>query len=398
MEISKYQNENAILQLVKKDWNFLSFKEVLVDKTSTVLKIPQNAYLKSGTTAIIDQGVKMIGGYSDLVGSRGEKECIIFGDHTRILKYIHPPFYIGADGVKVLENKKEDIVRTKFIYYYLKTIDIPNTGYNRHFKFLKEIVIPIIDIDIQDKIIKVIEMSEKLRQNRQSQLKALDELSQSLFLEMFGDPVKNNRSWKVTNLENITNKIGSGATPRGGKESYKTEGISLIRSMNVHNGLFKYKDLAFIDENQAKKLQNVEVFENDILLNITGASVARSCLVPKKILPARVNQHVSIIRLNSEEINYWYFSYLLTSKSFQHSLWRIATSGGATREAITKDQLNKLEITLPPINLQNEFAEKIQVIETQKEQITQSLAQYEELHQALLQKAFRGELFQDATN
>ena len=115
------------------------------------------------------------------------------------------------------------------------------------------------------KIVKKILITESLLSNRKSQITALDELSQSLFLEMFGDPVKNNRSWKVTNLENITNKIGSGATPRGGKESYKTEGISLIRSMNVHNGLFKYKDLAFIDENQAKKLQNVEVFENDII-------------------------------------------------------------------------------------------------------------------------------------
>ncbi|WKK69668.1 restriction endonuclease subunit S [Brochothrix thermosphacta] len=302
-------------------------------------------------------------------------------------------------------NPDTSIVTSEYLYYYLQSLKDEVNALGRgvaqnniNLTMLKNLTVVIPKIVDQDSIVSILKISESLIKNRQSQLKALDELSQSLFLEMFGDPVKNNQSWRVANLEDITNKIGSGATPRGGKEAYKTEGISLIRSMNVHNGLFKYKDLAFIDENQAKKLENVEVFENDILLNITGASVARSCLVPKEILPARVNQHVSIIRLDSDNVNNWYVSYLFTSENFQHSLWKIATSGGATREAITKDQLKKLEIILPPITLQNEFAEKIQAIEAQKKQLTQSLAQYEELHQSLLQKAFRGELFQDVTN
>ncbi len=102
--------------------------------------------------------------------------------------------------------------------------------------------------------------------------------------------------WSKIKLSDITSKIGSGATPRGGKSAYKAHGISLIRSMNVHDGEFIEKNLAFIDESQAKKLSNVIIEKNDVLLNITGASIARCCVVPSRILPARVNQHVSILR------------------------------------------------------------------------------------------------------
>lgn len=385
MEISKYQNENAILQLVKKDWNFLSFKEVLVDKTSTVLKIPQNAYLKSGTTAIIDQGVKMIGGYSDLVGSRGEKECIIFGDHTRILKYIHPPFYIGADGVKVLENKKEDIVRTKFIYYYLKTIDIPNTGYNRHFKFLKEIVIPIIDIDIQDKIIKVIEMSEKLRQNRQSQLKALDELSQSLFLEMFGDTV----NYVKVPIGKIF-EVKSGKTPKRDNSEFWINGtVPWVKTGEV-NMNYITSSQEFITR---KALNNMDLLPVEtILVAMYGQGRTRG-RVGMLQMEATTNQACAAI-IPNESIN---MHFVLKQLELNYNEIRSLGRGG-NQQNLNLSSVKDFEIILPPINLQNEFAEKIQAIEAQKEQLTQSLVQYEELHQSLLQKAFRGELFQDVTN
>jgi len=105
--------------------------------------------------------------------------------------------------------------------------------------------------------------------------------------------------WPCKRLGDFCIKIGSGATPKGGKESYHADGpISLIRSQNVHNNGFSISGLAFIDEEQAKKLNNVIVEAGDILLNITGDSVARVCLAPFKYLPARVNQHVAIIRPN----------------------------------------------------------------------------------------------------
>lgn len=148
---------------------------------------------------------------------------------------------------------------------------------------------------------------------------------------------------KVKTLEEITLKIGSGATPRGGQSAYKTQGISLIRSQNVYDFCFSRNGLAFIDEKQAKKLDNVTVESGDILFNITGDSIARTCIVPNEILPARVNQHVSIIRCkddyDSKFINY----YLINLKSY---LLQICGVGG-TRNALTKEALQKLQIRVP---------------------------------------------------
>ena len=121
-------------------------------------------------------------------------------------------------------------------------------------------------------------------------------------------------------LKDITTKIGSGATPSGGKQSYKTTGIALIRSLNVFDLNFSYDELAYINDEQAKKLNNVTIEPDDILLNITGASVARCCILPKNLLPARVNQHVSIIRINKGLANPYFIQYLLVSPYYKQKL------------------------------------------------------------------------------
>ena len=164
-------------------------------------------------------------------------------------------------------------------------------------------------------------------------------------------------TWELTPLKKITTKIGSGATPRGGNNSYKTEGITLIRSLNVHDLEFRYGGLAFIDEEQASetRLARVIVESKDILLNITGASVARCCIVPKHLLPARVNQHVSLVRVNPSLADSHYVLYCINSPVYKHQLLTLA-QGGATREALTQEIIGNLEIPLPSIPIQHKIA------------------------------------------
>ena len=139
-------------------------------------------------------------------------------------------------------------------------------------------------------------------------------------------------------------KIGSGATPRGGKEVYSADGpISLIRSQNIYNEGFNFNGLARISNEQAKNLENVKIFPNDILLNITGDSVARACLVDQDALPARVNQHVAIIRTNPEKINPLFLRYYLITPTIQNHLLALS-SAGATRNALTKAMIESLLI------------------------------------------------------
>src|SRR4030043_1046326 len=124
--------------------------------------------------------------------------------------------------------------------------------------------------------------------------------------------------------------------------------------MNVYDSAFEYSELAFIDEQQAKELSNVQVERSDILLNITGASVARCCMVPNNLLPARVNQHVAIIRIKKELANPRHILYCLISHRYKQKLLAIA-QGGATREALTKEKIEDFEILLPSLATQNKI-------------------------------------------
>lgn len=142
-------------------------------------------------------------------------------------------------------------------------------------------------------------------------------------------------------LGDVCTKIGSGATPRGGESSYLDSGIPLIRSQNVHNDGFHEEGLAFISTEQARELDNVEVKGGDILLNITGDSVARTCIAPAHIAPARVNQHVAIIRPGDTKLNPRFLHYWLVSSQTQELLLQLA-SAGATRKALTKGMIEDL--------------------------------------------------------
>lgn len=159
-------------------------------------------------------------------------------------------------------------------------------------------------------------------------------------------------SWNSVRLGDVCSKIGSGATPKGGATVYIDNGISLIRSQNVYNLEFSYDGLAHITEDAAKKLNGVTVLENDVLLNITGDSVARTCIVPATVLPARVNQHVAIVRPNQEELNPLFLNYYLASPYMQSFMLGLAVGKGASRNAMTKDMIANFEVPCPPIDVQ----------------------------------------------
>ncbi len=154
-------------------------------------------------------------------------------------------------------------------------------------------------------------------------------------------------AWTTICLGKVCTKIGSGATPRGGSDVYLEEGpFTLIRSQNVYNDGFHRDGLAYIGEKHAAELDNVEVMNGDVLLNITGDSVARACQVDSGVLPARVNQHVAIIRPDSGTLDPRFLRYLLVSPEIQSMLLSWAGSGG-TRNALTKGMIESFEVSAP---------------------------------------------------
>ena len=183
-------------------------------------------------------------------------------------------------------------------------------------------------------------------------------------------------------------KIGSGATPRGGKESYLEEGpFSLIRSQNIHNNLFVRAGLAFISDVQAKQLQNVDVKPDDVLLNITGDSVARVCQVPKDVLPARVNQHVAIIRPDPTKLIHKYLHYFLVNPKMQTHMLNLA-SAGATRNALTKGMIESFDVPPTSIKDQKAIASVLGALDDKIENNRQMNETLEEMARAIFKSWF----------
>ena len=229
-------------------------------------------------------------------------ECVLVaGNGDLNVKYYNGKFN-AYQRTYVIQTSNETL-DIKYLYYfleeYLEELRIKSIGgVIKYIKLenLQEPKIPLPPLSVQKEIVEKLDKAAVIREKSKALLTYYDALAESLFIELFGDPISNEKGWEKKKLGGVCVKIGSGATPRGGRESYLSEGISFIRSLNVYDREFKYKDLAFIDENQAYDLRNVIVEEGDVLFNITGASVCRSCVVPLNILPARVNQHVSILR------------------------------------------------------------------------------------------------------
>jgi type I restriction enzyme S subunit len=226
------------------------------------------------------------------------------------------------------------------------------------------IELPVPGIDAQKEIVKAYQViTDRIALKRRINEK-LEEMIKCIYKEYFISRVKNNAlpsGWTIGSLGDICSKIGSGATPIGGKTGYQGTGISLIRSTNVLDYNFSYDDLAHISDKQAKNLDNVTVQANDVLFNITGVSVARCCIVPSNVLPARVNQHVMIIRPNDGEYMSYYLLCALCSTDNKQKLLGIGQSG-STREAINKQELEKFEIVKPNIERIEEFGQIIGMI------------------------------------
>lgn len=167
------------------------------------------------------------------------------------------------------------------------------------------------------------------------------------------------KGWAIAELEELSSKIGSGATPRGGRESYAQNGIPLIRSMNIHFAGFKEDGLAFINEDQARLLDGVKIEADDVLLNITGASIGRVCLAPSKLAGARVNQHVCIIR-TVDGIVPRYVQSFLAAPEMQRFI--LEENYGLTRQALTKEMIQGIKVPLPPIAEQRRIVAKLDVL------------------------------------
>ena len=227
--------------------------------------------------------------------------------------------------------------------------------------------------------------------NHLANLRAERDAAEQLLVSQRDECLAVKDGWGTSLLSDVTTKIGSGATPRGGASAYIEAGISLIRSQNVRDLRFDWEGLAHISGEQASRLDGVTVESNDLLLNITGASVNRLCMVPDEVLPARVNQHVAIIRVKPDLVSPHFLAHLLRRSDIKARLAAIS-DGGTTREAITKAQIENFMIEIPTLDVQVDLADVLDAQVELLEALSRELRRVEDLRSAVLNVALSGSL------
>ena len=335
------------------------FTEIFVDCTSDGTKIPKDEYLEFGKNIIIDQGNNIIAGYTDNDdGLYTDVPAIIFGDHTRIVKYVDRPFFLGADGVKLLKSKK-DGANYKYLYYALKNARIPDTGYNRHFKWLKEILIPYPNITRQKKIVTILDKLSSIIEKRKTELDYFDTLIKARFVEMFGDLNYNPMGWDRRALEDITELITDGehATPRR-----TDKGIYLLSARNVFNHCLQLDDVDYIDEEEYERIsRRITPQAGDVLLSCSG-TVGRCCCVPEG-LKFQMVRSTAILRFK-DIINPVFAEYMITSDYVQKQIDKAKTA--SSQANLFQGKIAKLKGFVPPMDLQNEFADFVKQVDKSK--------------------------------
>lgn len=327
------------------------FNEIFEDKTKFGTKLKTDEYHQNGKYPIVDQGQNLIAGYTDKEdGVFKELPAIIFGDHTRIIKYIDQPFFIGADGVKILRSKIQD-ANYKYLYYALKSVKIPNTGYNRHFKWIKASKIIYPDKEIQERVVYILDKLSEIIRIRKKEQNLLDNLIKSRFVELFGDPISNPLGWLEDDMKGICTKITDG---EHGSVARSDSGHAFLNAKHIKkDGTIDWKTVTYTNDEIHNKIYarcNPEL--GDILLTTTG-TIGNVAIVPD-VAPFSMDRGITLLKLRSDKVKNTFVTTLLGSKGIQDVM-----SSNVHASAIGHLFLNKvmkIPVIVPPLELQERFS------------------------------------------
>ncbi|MBD0824428.1 restriction endonuclease subunit S [Aestuariibaculum marinum] len=278
----------------------------------------------------------------------------------------------------------------KYLYYYLKSIrpkvmDDAYGGGQPHIsqKYVKDIKIPLPDLATQKRIAQILDDAAALRDKTKQLLEEYDKLAQSIFLDMFGDPVTNPRNLTKVKLGQLGN-WQSGGTPSRKNSSYYQGKIPWLSSGELERMYISDSREHITQEAVAGSAAKI-IERGSLLLGMYDTAALKSTI---NVAPLTCNQAIAFSKLNESKVNTVYVYYIIQiGKAYYRRLQR-----GVRQKNLNLSMIKSLEILYPPIELQNQFAEKIELIEQQKELAKQELQQTEDLFNCLLQKAFKGEL------
>lgn len=389
---------------VPENWVWVRLLSTFINKTDSKKKIQQKSYLNTGDYAVVDQGQNLIGGYTDDASLQydGELPVVVFGDHTRCVKYIDFKFVQGADGVKILLPVKS--YDSKFFYYAIMNLNIPNMGYRRHFPLFDKLSLPLSPLSEQQRIVERI---EKLFAKLDEAKERLQEVADSfavrkaaiLHKAFTGELTKqwrrengvSDESWEEKKGEDFFEYVTSGS--RGWAKYYSDKGSIFVRMGNLNHGTIELdlSDIQYVElpdqvEGQRSKLQ-----KNDILISIT-ADVGMIGLV-REDMDAYINQHVALARPKNDlyaEFLAWYFVSDVGLQQMQNK------QRGATKIGLGLQDIRSIILKIPTLPEQHEIVRLIDDLlareRAAQQAAEQALASIDLMKKSILARAFRGEL------
>lgn len=354
---------------------FLPFDDVLDDLTRNGKKIKKEDYLVEGIYPIIDQGAGQIAGYSnESDGLYQDVPALIFGDHTRIIKYVDTPFFLGADGVKLLRSKISEI-NYRYLYYFLIANPVKNTGYNRHYKWLKELLIPVRSVEEQCKIVDMLDILTDMLRLRTQQLADLDLLIKSRFVEMFGG----GDYPKAAISDLVAGKVSSAKRKFVQDDTIKYIDISAID--NQRNIMTGYTEYVFAE---APSRAQQHIIQGDILISTVRPNLKNVAMTTYSDDNLVASSGFCVLRASRCLSSY--LMAIVCSDEFTEAMSRVVT--GANYPAIKDSDVLSYIVSVPPMDKQRQFEEFTIQVDKSKFAIQQSITELETLKQALMQKYF----------
>ncbi|MGV9450113.1 restriction endonuclease subunit S [Streptomyces sp. NPDC003635] len=370
-------------------WESVSFPEAVADVSSGNTKVPKSQYAPAGRLAVVDQGQGLIAGYVDdtALAHRSAAPVIVFGDHTRTLKFVDFPFAMGADGVKVLSPRPG--FDPKYLYWYLTSVRIPNAGYSRHFKFLKDVTVVKPPLAQQRRIAAALDQVDALRVKRRRAVELLDDLTESIFLDMFGDPVVNPLGLDQVPLTEACATYSGGTPSKANPANWRGDVPWFSAKDLKQPDLFRSADTISAEVPRTTTLKLLPA--DTVAIVVRGMILAHSFPVCVLRVPATINQDLKAL-LPKTELDAQFLAHCLRAQR-GHALKQVSQAAhGTTR--LDAQGLANIKVLLPDPERQREFARRVSAVRALKAEQEAHLADLDELFLSLRQRAFTGRLWE----
>lgn len=389
---------------VPENWVWVRLLSTFVNKTDSKKKIQQKFYLNAGDYAIVDQGQNLIGGYTNDASLQydGELPVVVFGDHTRCVKYVDFKFVQGADGVKILLPFKS--FDSKFFYYAIMNLNIPNMGYRRHFPLFDKLALPLPPLSEQQRIVERIEeLFAKLDEAKERLQEAADSFAVRkaaiLHKAFTGELTKqwrlengvSDESWEEKKLGEVGSWLGGG-TPSTSREEYWENGNILwitskdMKSAVIEDTLMKVNEIGV-------KNSSANYIEKPALLVVMRSGILRRTFPVAMVKkPFTVNQDLKAIIPDKDDLEFLFWMLLSNERRILDSCMK----NGTTVESINSNALKAFAFKCPTLPEQHEIVRLIDDLlarERSAQQATErALASIDLMKKSILARAFRGEL------